>query len=443
MNRSNVHFLDLPDEILLIILAKLNNIDVHYSLLNVHNRRLSVLCKEKIFNNILDFTSIKNDSLNNCRKFNQICNEILPRLCHNVKYFIVELNSMERILLAANYPNLTQLKIVNFKQDIALQYFTDESYLRNIFQQQITQLILINNDTRDIVGSSENYTKNVYGKIFNLFKNLKQFSVDGTGYRSYPFLTLCNLPSTTLFSSTLIYLYINVCSFDDCLYLLDGRLKQLTTLIVHISYMDDISTVRNIDELVTLKYFSFKYDNLINSYDTNILPLLRRMKYLEKLTLYLRVQNRSTFIDKTHLENEILSYIPTLQLFTFYISTYNKTIDLFHNMVAQQSTIYIKNQHVNSIINYISSWTAVCSIFSIPFEFHRLQDIGNLFPNIIFNHVTYLLVQDIIPLNHEFFIRVARAFPLLKTLRVFNLESQSSNNTNTCLSKNNNSNLIA
>ncbi|CAF4089413.1 unnamed protein product, partial [Adineta steineri] len=142
-------------------------------------------------------------------------------------------------------------------------------------------------------------------------------------------------------------------------------------------------------------------------------------------------------------ENEILSYIPTLQLFTFYISTYNKTIDLFHNMVAQQSTIYIKNQHVNSIINYISSWTAVCSIFSIPFEFHRLQDIGNLFPNIIFNHVTYLLVQDIIPLNHEFFIRVARAFPLLKTLRVFNLESQSSNNTNTCLSKNNNSNLIA
>ncbi|CAF4017853.1 unnamed protein product, partial [Adineta steineri] len=122
--------------------------------------------------------------------FNQICTEILPRICHNVKYFIVELNSMERILLAANYPNLTQLKIVNFKQDIALHYFTDESSLRNIFQQQITQLILINNDTRDIIGSSENYTKNVYGQIFNLFKNLKHFSVDGIGYRSYPSLTL-------------------------------------------------------------------------------------------------------------------------------------------------------------------------------------------------------------------------------------------------------------
>ncbi|CAF4292753.1 unnamed protein product [Adineta steineri] len=206
--------------------------------------------------------------------------------------------------------------------------------------------------------------------------------------------------------------------------------------------MDDISTVRNIDELATLKYFSFKYDYLINSYDTNILPLFRRMKYLEKLTLYLRVQNRSTFLDKTHLENEILSYIPTLQLFTFYISTYNETIDLFHNMVAQQSMIYIKNQHVNSIINYISDCIAVCSIFSIPFAFHRLEDIGNLFPDIIFNHVTYLLVQDINPFNHEFFIRLARAFPLLKTLRVFNCESQSSNTTDVCLDEST-SNVIA
>ncbi|CAF0850956.1 unnamed protein product [Adineta steineri] len=192
--------------------------------------------------------------------------------------------------------------------------------------------------------------------------------------------------------------------------------------------MDDISTVRNIDELATLKYFSFKYDYLINSYDTNILPLLRRMKYLEKLTLYLRIQNRNTFIDKIQLENEILNYISKIQVFTFYISTYNETIDLFSNVVAQQPTIYIKNQHVNSIINYISSCTAVCSIFSIPFEFHRLEDIGNLFPDIIFNHVTYLLVQDINPFNHEFFIWVARAFPFLNNLRVTNFESQSSNN---------------
>ncbi len=42
----------------------------------------------------------------------------------NVKYFILEPVIMERILLATVYPNLTELKLFNFDQQIALKYFT-------------------------------------------------------------------------------------------------------------------------------------------------------------------------------------------------------------------------------------------------------------------------------------------------------------------------------
>ncbi len=119
MSRSNVNLLDLPDEVLLIILRKLNNIDVLYSLLDINNGRLDILAQEKIFSNILNFVYIDNISL-----LDRFSTDILPRIRHNVKYFILEPVFMERILLTTVYPNLTELKLFNFDQQIALKYFT-------------------------------------------------------------------------------------------------------------------------------------------------------------------------------------------------------------------------------------------------------------------------------------------------------------------------------
>jgi hypothetical protein len=59
----------------------------------------------------------------------------------------------------------------------------------------------------------------------------------------YPGLSFCDLPSTTFHSSILTDLYIHVETFDDCLYLLDGRLKQLTTLSVNVYSIDNSSTI--------------------------------------------------------------------------------------------------------------------------------------------------------------------------------------------------------
>jgi hypothetical protein len=121
MNRSNVHLLHLPDEILLIILNKLSNIDVLYSLLDINNGRLNILAQENTFTNILKFVSIDDNSI-----IDRFCSDILPRIHHNVKCFILYPVIMERILLATDYPNLTVLKIVHFQQEIALNYFTSK-----------------------------------------------------------------------------------------------------------------------------------------------------------------------------------------------------------------------------------------------------------------------------------------------------------------------------
>ena len=121
MSRHDVHLLDLPNEILLIILQKLNNLDVLYSLVDINNERLDILVQEKTFNNTLDFGSIDNHS-----PIDRFCVDILPRIRDNVKYLILKPILMERILLATDYPNLTHLEIVNFKQETVLRYLTSK-----------------------------------------------------------------------------------------------------------------------------------------------------------------------------------------------------------------------------------------------------------------------------------------------------------------------------
>jgi hypothetical protein len=151
------------------------------------------------------------------------------------------------------------------------------------------------------------------------------------------------------------------------------------------------------------------------------------MSCLEKLTLYLRIKDRDRFIDGAQLENEILVYMPQLHTFTFYIRTYINTDSFIDNLSSQDIQRPFSNigqQQIAHIVNNIHSEQIVCSIFSIPFTFDRLEDIGNQFPNITFSYVTYLHVQDVLPFSRQFFIRVARAFPLLKTFRIVNYESQ-------------------
>ncbi|CAF4393718.1 unnamed protein product [Rotaria socialis] len=56
-----------------------------------------------------------------------------------------------------------------------------------------------------------------------------------------------------------------------------------------------------------LKYFSSTSFHRTNEYDNQILPLLHQMLQLEELTLSLIVGDQTSFIDGTHLVNNILN----------------------------------------------------------------------------------------------------------------------------------------
>ncbi|CAF3699172.1 unnamed protein product [Rotaria sordida] len=100
--------------------------DVLYSLLDVDNQRLDIIAQENMFTNTLNFvlTTATDDifSLNDTI-VERFCTNILPRIHHNVKSLILDSVSMERILLAADYPNLTELKLFNFNDTIVSYYF--------------------------------------------------------------------------------------------------------------------------------------------------------------------------------------------------------------------------------------------------------------------------------------------------------------------------------
>jgi len=127
MHQSNVTFLDLPNEILLIILKKLNNMDVLYSLLDVDNQRLDTIILDKAFTKTPNFvlTTTTDDVVSIADSIlNRYCINILPKIDHNVTALILESESMKRILLAADYPNLTELKLLNVNDYIVARYFT-------------------------------------------------------------------------------------------------------------------------------------------------------------------------------------------------------------------------------------------------------------------------------------------------------------------------------
>ncbi|CAF1434138.1 unnamed protein product [Rotaria sordida] len=134
MTYSCVQLNDLSDEILLIILKKLNNVEVLSSLFNV-NKRLNKIVHDSIFTS--DLTLLKylsDDSTYSLPDplLDRFCSEILPSIDHKIKLLTLESLSMKRILLSTNYPNLNGLGIYNIKMKAALSLFTGKILLFQI-----------------------------------------------------------------------------------------------------------------------------------------------------------------------------------------------------------------------------------------------------------------------------------------------------------------------
>ncbi|CAF1671392.1 unnamed protein product, partial [Adineta ricciae] len=233
MNRSNIKLLDLPTEILFIILQRLDNMDALYSLFDVDTHRLNTVVQHKAFTTALNFVLLTStDDILPVTDLilDRFYMSILPKIDHNITSLILESQSMERILRAADYPNLTKLKIYNFLDKIASSYFTgkkakrklnvynsqdnyiDTSPFRRIFQEQIIDLSLVYKHGIDIL-AERLYRNGVHGHVLTFFKSLQDLSI--TGLPSL--LTLFDSPLTTCSSSTLSKLCVFLNGFGECL----------------------------------------------------------------------------------------------------------------------------------------------------------------------------------------------------------------------------------
>ncbi|CAF2145552.1 unnamed protein product [Rotaria magnacalcarata] len=345
MNEHNVHLLALPNEILFLILKKLDNIDVLYSLLGINNQRLDIIAQQQIFSNILNFVSSSQSTDEHSSIpvsiLDRFCVDILPRVHQNVISLIVEFGSLECILRVGNYPNLTELQLFNFNKAVISRCFMDDSLFGHI-GQQIIHLILISNENDSSI-ISEAYTEHVYA----------------------------------------------------------------------------------IDNLPNLKCFSLICYNGTRLYRKQVLPLLRRMSYLEELTLYIHILDGPTFISGTHIDDEILRHMSRLHMFTFHMvcekSIGNPTIRISKSDIERTFT-NIKHRSVACMIDYFDCINMISRVFSLPFKFDRLEHIGNNIPDIQFNFVSYLTLWDPKPYKHKFFVRLTRAFPILRYLSIWNIE---------------------
>ncbi len=125
MNDSFVNIVDLPDEILLIILKKLNRFDVLYSLVGVNEKLDNVACDIN-FTRAVDLLTISSNGVNNSIThaiLDRFCMHILPRIHKNVECLTVESCFLQRVLHASNYLNLRKLTLINLELSMASDIF--------------------------------------------------------------------------------------------------------------------------------------------------------------------------------------------------------------------------------------------------------------------------------------------------------------------------------
>jgi hypothetical protein len=146
------------------------------------------------------------------------------------------------------------------------------------------------------------------------------------------------------------------------------------------------------------------------------------MSNLEELILKITNKDRMKFVDGTQINNGILVHMPRLNKFTFHITTYTRRqhiVNYLSNNDIQETFTNIGYQQVGCIVNY-ASHNGICQIFSLPFIDDYLSFVGNKFPSIIFRHVITLSLFETVPFEHDFFLRIARYFPSVKKLNIFN-----------------------
>ncbi len=253
-NAIEMNMLDLPDEILLLILKKMNVVDALFRQNGLHSR-LDQLLFDPVYVRELDFT-IKSwdDSISpmNDLIIDRVCEKILPYINDKIIKLTLEPNSIERVLRVVDYPKLSSLSLMNFSKK-TLQHFTgNDNYLFEINKYSISflgnpsRIELMNKQIThlniDIIDDTDNDNDEL--NLFEFILSLSKCLIDLTFHQSTQFEDR-NLPilqfSSTIYPS-LTKLNIRLNTLEECLFLFDGRFPSLSHCLVYIHKIFSISS---------------------------------------------------------------------------------------------------------------------------------------------------------------------------------------------------------
>ena len=131
MKHLSVQLNDLPEELLLVIFRKLNNIDLLYSCLGISNRFDRIL-NDLVFTNDLRLVISSVDHVIyplSSEIIDRFCLEILPKIHEKIQSLTVESLYMEDVFRAAVYPNLSSLCLISIKEENMANLFNGKIFV--------------------------------------------------------------------------------------------------------------------------------------------------------------------------------------------------------------------------------------------------------------------------------------------------------------------------
>jgi len=138
MKHSFLQLYDLPDELLIIIFKKFDNVLALYSLIGV-NRRFDKTIKDPIFTNRLTLLRrSSNDLIQPLANtiVDRFYSRILPEIHYKIEWINLEPSSAKRVLLATKYPNLHRLDLYNIEEETTIRLFKDKKFVFNCFNNE-------------------------------------------------------------------------------------------------------------------------------------------------------------------------------------------------------------------------------------------------------------------------------------------------------------------
>jgi hypothetical protein len=121
---------DLSDEMLLIILNKLDYIDVLHSLRGV-NKKFDKLIQDSSLSRSLNFSIASSNEKNNSI-LDRFHLNILSEIQHNIECFILESSLIERFLYIVDYPKLHKITLVNLQLETASRILNSMLLLKKL-----------------------------------------------------------------------------------------------------------------------------------------------------------------------------------------------------------------------------------------------------------------------------------------------------------------------